>query len=70
MESRRVPTNTTAKEERHKMHLELYELGDKYAEMAKQMGTPSTIDQLLISTDLSYCVGVMAVPLPLKFKVP
>lgn len=68
--SQRARTNTMKKEERHKMHLEFQELRDKYEEIAKQMGRPSTVDQLLISTNLSYNAGVMAIPLPPKFKVP
>lgn len=48
------------------MHLELR---DKYAEIAKWVGTPSTVDQLLGSIDLPYSARVMAVPLLPKFKV-
>lgn len=69
IESWHVPTNTAADEERCKIHLELWELGDKYMDMAKQMGMPSTMDQLLISTDLLYRAGVMVIPLPPMFKV-
>lgn len=50
--------------------LELQELGDKYVEIAKQMGTTSIVDQLLVSTDLPYRARVMVVPFPPKFKVP
>ncbi|XP_041026942.1 uncharacterized protein LOC121267140 [Juglans microcarpa x Juglans regia] len=38
--------------------------------MEKKMDTPSTVDQLLVSSDLPYNAEVMAVPLPPKFKVP
>lgn len=57
-------------EEARRMHLELRELGDKYAKIAKWVSAPSTIDQLLGSTDLPYSARVMAVPLLLKFKIP
>lgn len=52
------------------MHLELLELRDKYAEMAKRMGLSSFIHHLLISTDLPYNAEVMVVSLQPKFKVP
>lgn len=51
------------------MHLKLHELRDKYAKMIRWIGTMSTVDQLLTSTDLPYNIEVMAVPLPLRFKV-
>lgn len=69
-ESRCTPEIAMAEEERRMMYLELGELGDKYAEMAKWMATSSSIDQLLTSMDLLYRAEAMAVPLPSKFKVP
>lgn len=69
MDSGLVPVDATIEEESCKMHLKLRELGDKYAEMAKRRGTPSTRYQLLVNTDLPYSVGVMSVPLSPKFKV-
>lgn len=38
--------------------------------MVRKMGTPSSIDQLLTSTSLSYNEEVMVVPLPPKFRIP
>lgn len=38
--------------------------------MAKRMGTSSSVDQLLTSTNLPYSAEVMVVPLPIKFKAP
>lgn len=51
------------------MHLELQKLGDKYTKIARQVGPPSTVDQLLVNTNFPCSAGVMVVPLPLKFKV-
>lgn len=50
------------------MHLELWDIGDKYVEIAKQMGTPSTVDQLLVSIDMPYSAKVIVVPLPPSSK--
>lgn len=47
-----------------------YKKRDKYVEIAKQVGAPSTIDQLLNYMDLPYSAKFMVVPLPPKFKVP
>lgn len=38
--------------------------------MAKKMGTSSSVDHLLTSTDLLYNAEVMVVALPPKFRVP
>lgn len=52
------------------MHHDLRKLMDKYEEMTKKIGTSFTVDQLLSSTNLPFCVEIMAIPLPPKFKVP
>lgn len=70
VDSGRDPASVAVDEERHKMHLELQELGDKYAEIIIWVGAPPTVDQLLVSTDLPYSIGVMVVPLLPKFKLP
>lgn len=51
-------------EERRKIHHKLHRLIDKYEEMAKRMRVSSSIDYLLISTDLPYSAEVMAALLP------
>lgn len=43
-ESRCIPKIAMAKEDKRRMHLELRELRDKYAEMAKWMGASSFVD--------------------------
>lgn len=44
VESRHDQASAMADEERRWMHLVLRELGNKYAEIAKRLDTPSTID--------------------------
>ncbi|XP_042939510.1 uncharacterized protein LOC122274547 [Carya illinoinensis] len=55
-------------EETRKLHHDLLSLLDKYEEMAKQIGTASSLYQLLASTNLSYNVEIMVVPLPPNSK--
>lgn len=55
-------------EEKRKMHQDLRNLMDKY-EMAKRIGTSSSIDHLLNNTDLPYNAEIMMVPFQPKFKV-
>lgn len=57
-------------EEKWKMYQNLHHLVDKYKEMVKKIGTPSSLNTLLSGTDLPYSTEIMAVPLPSKFKVP
>ncbi|KAF5481765.1 hypothetical protein F2P56_002393 [Juglans regia] len=47
----------------------LRNLKGKYEEIARKLGTLSTMDQLHTSTGLPYMEEVMAVPIPPKFKV-
>lgn len=58
------------KKERKKTQPELYSLMEKYEEMVKKMGTSSSVDQSLTSTDLPYSAVVMVTPLSPKIRVP
>ncbi|XP_042944579.1 uncharacterized protein LOC122278456 [Carya illinoinensis] len=56
--------------EKERMHDERKDLAGKYEEMAKTMGSSSSVESLLHQTDLPYSARIMVVPLPPKFKVP
>ncbi|KAF5450076.1 hypothetical protein F2P56_030455 [Juglans regia] len=58
------PNPVTVEEERHKINLQIQ------MEVAKQMGQPTTVDQLLTYVGLPYSTGILAVPIPPRFKVP
>lgn len=48
---------------------ELHNLWGKYEEIAKKVGTSSSVDQLLACIGLTYIEEVMVVPLSLKFRI-
>lgn len=52
------------------MHHDLQSLMEKYEEMAKKIGTSSSINLLLSSTNLPFSAEIIVVPLLSKFKVP
>lgn len=59
------PPNTTgASEELRRVNMQIQ------IEVAKQMGQPSTVDQLLTNAELPYSAAIMAVPIPPRFKIP
>ncbi|KAF5465376.1 hypothetical protein F2P56_015390 [Juglans regia] len=58
------PNAATTDEERRKINQQIR------IEVAKQMCQPTTVDQLLTNVKLSYSKGILAVPIPPKFKVP
>lgn len=51
------------------MHHDLHSLMDKYKEMLKKIGTSSSINQLLTSTNLSHSAEIKVVPLPPKLNI-
>lgn len=55
---------------RKKMYEKLESLASKYEKMAKLVGGPSIIEQLLHWTNLPYNNEKMVVPISLKFKLP
>lgn len=68
--SRSIGGEGDAKEERKNIQNELCNLKGKYEEMARKMGTSSSIDQLLTITGLPYSEEVMAMHLLPNFWVP
>ncbi|XP_040996195.1 uncharacterized protein LOC121242392 [Juglans microcarpa x Juglans regia] len=56
-------------EETKRLHHDVCSLMDKYEEMAKKIGTSSSVHQLLSNTNLSFSAEIMAMPLPPKFKI-
>ncbi|XP_035545937.1 uncharacterized protein LOC118348424 [Juglans regia] len=57
-------------EEVKKLHHNVCSLIGKYEELAKKIGTSSSVDQLLFSTNLPFSAKIMTMPLTGKFKVP